>query len=88
MTVDGGLDWLSFALGLLAGVILTWILRRCRRQGPEPLQPIQPRELHGELKALVLLYRADGRIIEAIKLVREQLECDLRTAKYLVEHVR
>ncbi len=88
MTVDGGLDWLSFALGLLAGVILTWILRRRRRQGPEPLQPIQPRELHGELKALVLLYRADGRIIEAIKLVREQLECDLRTAKYLVEHVR
>lgn len=40
------------------------------------------------LKALVLLYRADGRLIEAIKLVRERTGCDLRTAKYLVEHVR
>ncbi|RDV02729.1 hypothetical protein DXH95_12340 [Sphingorhabdus pulchriflava] len=88
MTGDGEFDWLSFALGLFAGVVLSWILNRRRKLQIEPVQPIEPRELHGDLKALVLLYRADGRKIEAIKLVREQLDCDLRTAKYLVEHVR
>ena len=86
MTGDGGLDWLSFALGLVAGVILTLIQRRRRRI--EPTRPIEPIELPADLKALVLLHRADGRQIDAIKLVRERMGCDLRTAKFLVEHVR
>lgn len=87
MTGDPAIDWTSFVLGVAAGFTLCFLLmRRKRVQNPPP--PVQPIELPPDLKALVLLYRADGRLIEAIKLVRERTGCDLRTAKYLVEHVR
>ena len=88
MAGDLAIDWTSFAIGTVAGFISCWILMRRKRVQKPTASPVQPTELPPDLKALVLLYRADGRLIEAIKLVRERTGCDLRTAKYLVEHVR
>ena len=88
MTGDVVTDWTSFALGVVAGFALCFLLLRRKRLQAPPVQPLQSIELPPDLKSLVLLYRADGRLIEAIKLVRERTGCDLRTAKYLVEHIR
>lgn len=88
MAGDVAIDWSSFALGALAGFISCWILMRRKRLQKPTASPVQPIELPSDLKALVLLYRADGRLIDAIKLVRERTGCDLRTAKHLVEHIR
>ena len=88
MTGEPTIDWISFALGVLIGIAICFLLMRRKRAQAPPAQPLQPIELPQDLKALVLLYRADGRSIEAIKLVRERIGCDLRTAKYLIEHVR
>ena len=88
MTGDAITDWTSFALGAVAGFTLCFLLMRRKRMQSQPAPPLQPVELPPDLKALVLRYRADGRLIDAIKLVRERTGCDLRTAKYLVERVR
>jgi hypothetical protein len=81
-------DWISFALGVLVGIAICFLLMRRKRAQVSPAPPLQAIELPSDLKAIVLLYRADGRLIDAVKLVRERTGCDLRTAKYLVEQVR
>jgi ribosomal protein L7/L12 len=60
--------------------------RKGRLSAPPP--PIAPIELPPELRAIVLRYRAEGRTVDAVKIVRERMGCDLRTARHLVDHVR
>lgn len=88
MTGDPAIDWTSFALGVIVGFALCFLLFRRKGAARLPESPIQPVELPPDLQGLVRLYRAEGRSIEAIKLVRERMGCDLRTAKYLVDHLR
>ncbi len=88
MSGDPAIDWTSFAFGALAGFAICFLFFGRKRALPPQSEPITAIELPPDLKSLVLLYRAEGRTIEAIKLVRERTGCDLRTAKYLVEHVR
>lgn len=88
MAGDPAIDWTSFAFGALVGFAICFLFFRRKRALPPQAEPMAPIELPPDLKSLVLLYRADGRTIEAIKLIRERTGCDLRTAKYLVEHVR
>ena len=88
MLGDPVIDWTSFAFGALAGFVLCFVLLRRRRAIPLPPEPIAPIEMPSDLKPIILLYKAEGRTIEAIKLVRERTGCDLRTAKHLVDHVR
>lgn len=83
-----GIDWFAFVLGVLAGFGLCWVLARRRRRGTTPPGPLQAIELPADVKAIVLRYRAEGRSLDAIRMVRERTGCDLRTAKYLVDHLR
>lgn len=82
-------DWISFGTGLLVGAVAVWRLGRRKRRPldriapPVPLPPIQ-----ADVKAAVLKMRAEGRIIEAIKLVHDKAGCDLRTAKEFVDKIR
>jgi ribosomal protein L7/L12 len=44
-------------------------------------------QIPGDVKQTVLKLRAEGRTIEAIKLVRERTGCDLQAAKIAVEQL-
>jgi hypothetical protein len=96
-------DWISFAIGfafaLILATVFLWLkkkkaarieMRQVDRGWPErPLPlPLPPVILEGDLRAQVLLLRAEGRMIDAIKLVRSRLDCDLKSAKDAVEGLR
>lgn len=88
MAGEAAFDWFAFALGVLSGFVLCfWLMRRRARLHHPPAQ-IEPVELSPDLRAQVLRYRAEGRALDAIKLVRSRTGCDLQTAKYLVDDVR
>lgn len=85
-------DWTSFLSGLAAGalaIVAAGRFRRGRRDlvAPPPL-PRAAAELPHEIRALALRLRAEGRTIEAIKLVRERTGLDLKAAKQTVEDLR
>ncbi len=87
---DIGFDWLTFGLGMACGIVLMLVARR-RRAGPTAPDrdgPSQPPMLPSEVHAQVLLLRAQGRTIEAIKLVRSRTGCDLKAAKDTVDRLR
>lgn len=88
---DTGFDWMTFGLGVLCGVLLMLVVRRRQsRAGPRDLAapPLPPPVLPADVHAQVLLLRAQGRTIEAIKLVRDRTRCDLKTAKDVVDRLR
>jgi ribosomal protein L7/L12 len=86
-------DWPSFLFGTVIGGVLMLVLtlRRRRREAkrvdlvapPVPLPEISP-----EIRSAVLKLRAEGKRISAIKLVRERINVDLKTAKDIVERMR
>lgn len=86
-------NWPSFLFGALIGGILMLVLtlRRRRREAklvdlvapPAPAPEISP-----EIRSAVLKLRAEGNMINAIKLVRERIDVDLKTAKDIVEQMR
>jgi hypothetical protein len=86
-------DWPSFMFGALIGGVLMLVLtfRRRRREAkrtdlvapPVPLPEISP-----EIRSAVLKLRAEGKLISAIKLLRERIDVDLTTAKDIVERMR
>jgi hypothetical protein len=97
------IDWISFAAGFALSLILTliflWLkkkkaarveMRQVDRGWPQrpPPPPTPPIVLEGDLRAQVLLLRAEGRKVEAIKLVRIRLDCDLKSAADAVEGLR
>jgi hypothetical protein len=102
MTKDGrskmeqdGIDWYSFVAGFAAALILMlfwrWRKGRRRRQtdltAPPPASPVVA-SLPADLRAQVLLLKANGRQIEAIKIVRSRMVIDLAAAKDVVDKVR
>ena len=88
---EAGYDWSAFALGfgaaLLLALVIRWRAANRRRQdmtAPPKFAQTQP-VLSEELKRKVRLLRAQGRLIEAIKLVREATGLGLKEAKDAVE---
>lgn len=81
-------DWFAFAMGVCAGFVLCFWLMRRKLRPKAPASHVQAIELPPDLRAQVLRYRAEGHVIDAIKLVRSRTGCDLRTAKHLVDGVR
>ena len=81
MAGDPVFDWVAFVLGVVAGFGACFMLMRRKGRVSAPPPPIAPIELPPELRAIVLRYRAEGRAIDAVKIVRERMGCDLRTAR-------
>jgi hypothetical protein len=85
------MDWISFLSGFAAGAItLLWLQRRKRPDKRAHLDqlPLPPPVLPHDLKQQVLKLRAEGRLIEAVKLVRERMGCGLKEAKDAVDALR
>lgn len=86
-------DWPSFLFGALIGgtLMLVLTLRRKRREArrvdlsapPAPLPDIP-----NEIRSAVLKLRAEGNMIGAVKLLRERIDVDLKTAKDIVDTMR
>jgi hypothetical protein len=87
-------DWTAFALGFAAALVVATIIRfRRSRRGEGDLSapprfPPQMGDLSPELRSQILRLKADGRTIEAIKLVRERTGQGLKEAKDIVEAAR
>jgi ribosomal protein L7/L12 len=86
-------DWPSFLFGAVIGGVLMLVLtlRRRRREAKRAdlVTPPTPRpEVSPEIRSAVLKLRAEGKTINAIKLVRERINVDLKTAKDIVERMR
>ena len=85
------MDWISFFIGFAAGAItLLWFSRRKETAKRAHLDqvPRPPPVLPHDLKQQVLKLRAEGRLIEAVKLVRERMGCGLKEAKDAVDEIR
>jgi hypothetical protein len=84
--VADGFDWMAFICGFLTALLLMFVIRRKRRPDIDRPPPA-PVQIPGDVKQTVLKLRAEGRTIEAIKLVRERTGCDLQAAKIAVEQL-
>jgi DNA-binding MarR family transcriptional regulator len=85
-------DLISFGLGVLAGslVVFLWRLKKRQLKRPDlskPPKALQQVNISPEVRSAVLKFRAEGRTIEAIKMLRERLGVDLKTAKNLVDRL-
>jgi hypothetical protein len=85
------IGWMSFAAGFAGALALIIFLRWRRRSraatldlGPRPAPPA----LAPDVRAQVRRLKADGRAIDAIKLVRSRTGCDLKAAKDAVDALR
>lgn len=86
-------DWPSFLFGAVIGGVLMLVLtlRRRRREAKRAdlvSPPVPMPEVSPEIRSAVLKLRAEGRSIDAVKLVRERIKVDLKTAKDIVEGMR
>lgn len=86
-------DWPSFLFGAVIGGVLMLVLtlRRRRREAKRAdlvSPPVPMPEVSPEIRSAVLKLRAEGRSIDAIKLVRERIKVDLKTAKDIVDRMR
>lgn len=86
-------DWPSFLFGAVIGGVLMLVLtlRRRRREAKRAdiaTPPAPPPEVSPELRSVLLKLRAEGKTVSAIKLVRERINIDLKTAKDIVERLR
>jgi hypothetical protein len=82
------MDWLSFFIGLCLGGAIMFLFRRPRRRVDVDRPPTSPPRLPDDLKQQVLKLRAEGRLMEAIKLVKERMNCGLKEAKDAVDELR
>lgn len=86
-------DWPSFLFGAVIGGVLMLVLtlRRRRREAKrvDLVAPPAPQpEIPPEIRSAVLKLRAEGKLISAVKLLRERIDVDLKTAKDIVERMR
>lgn len=90
----GDFDWIAFGIGFATALLLVLFLRwRRARRGVEhlakaPRATVAPTDLSPKLRSQILLLKAEGRSIEAIKMVRMSTGHDLKAAKEIVEGVR
>jgi hypothetical protein len=85
LSVDPG----SFFAGMVAGALFCFAALRRQAQGRDlDAPPPGPIEVPADVRAQALLLRAEGKAIDAIKLVRERTGCDLKTAKEFVDRLR
>ncbi len=87
-------DWTAFASGFLIALLIVFVLRWRRTQrrtnslsGPPRSIP-STNDLSPDLRAQILLLKAEGQTIAAIKLARERTGLGLAEAKQLVEQIR
>lgn len=89
------LDWISVSIGFAVGVgvmlALSWQRSGGRKADAEQdwwSAPANPLALPNDVQAQVLVLRAEGKTIEAVKLVRERMGCGLKEAKDAVDTLR
>jgi Ribosomal protein L7/L12 C-terminal domain len=82
------MDWISFFIGLSIGGGIVFWLRRPRKRSQLDRPPASLPVLPHDLKQQILKLRAEGRQIDAIKLVRERTGCGLKEAKDAVDLLR
>jgi ribosomal protein L7/L12 len=86
-------DWMSFCFGFAgAAVLMVYLGWRKRRRAASDLTvppkfPAQPAALPSDLRPMIVQMTAEGRKIEAIKLVRERMGIGLAEAKDLVDKI-
>jgi ribosomal protein L7/L12 len=85
-------DLISFGLGVLAGLLTAflWSFKKRQLKRPDLANPPKaPQQVNiaPEVRSAVLKLRAEGRTIEAIKMLRERIGVDLKTAKSLVDRL-
>jgi Ribosomal protein L7/L12 C-terminal domain len=91
---SGNYDWTAFATGFGVALLLIFVIRWRRTQRRTNSLSAPPRsmpsinDLSPDLRAQILLLKAEGQKIEAIKLTRERTGLDLKSSKELVERVR
>jgi hypothetical protein len=90
--MDGGsYDWTAFASGFALALLIFVVIRWRRSQqrtdslATPPRFPPSTRNLSSELRAQILQLKAEGKLIEAIKITRQQTGLDLKASKELVE---
>jgi hypothetical protein len=94
MDGSSNIDWISFATGFLAALLIIFFIRWRRTQRRTNSLSAPPRaapsatDLSPELRSQILRLKAEGHMIEAIKLTRERTGLDLKASKELVEGVR
>jgi hypothetical protein len=89
--METGFDWLAYAYGVASGVALALLMRfRSNRNARPNLDraPAMPVSIPPALLPEVRRLRAEGHVIHAIKLVREETGCDLKQAKDAVDQLR
>ena len=91
---SGSFDWTAFGMGLGLALLFVFIARLIRSRRAQNDLTAPPRrappvtDLSIELRNQILLLKAEGRVIEAIKLARERTGLGLAEAKQLVDRVR
>jgi hypothetical protein len=91
---SGTYDWTAFATGFGVALLLIFIIRwrgsqrRTNSLSAPPRAAPSATDLSPDLRAQILLLKAEGQTIEAIKLTRERTGLDLKSSKELVERVR
>jgi hypothetical protein len=84
-SVDPG----SFFFGMVAGALFCFAALRRQALGRDlDATPPGPIEVPADVRAQALSLHAEGRLIDAIKLVRERTGCDLKAAKAFVDSLR
>jgi hypothetical protein len=83
--VGDGFDWMAFVSGFSTAMLLFLIPRR-RRTGLDRRPPATV-QIPADVRQNVLKLRAEKRLINAIKVVRECTGCDLYAAKIRVKQL-
>jgi ribosomal protein L7/L12 len=90
-----GYDWTAFATGFGIALLLTALLRWRKGRRSDLTAPTDAAVkaqlaagLPSEIRSQVLRLKAEGKTIEAIKLVGERTGCDLKAAKDAVDGLR
>jgi hypothetical protein len=89
------MDYASFWIGVVTGIVLMTLLHmrrnsRLKRRAhlDRPPLPIAATNVPPDLRAPILKLKAEGRTVEAVKLMRDRTRCGLKEAKDAVDDLR